>query len=79
MICAHMDEVGFIVKGITDDGFLKFAEVGGVDARLLPGKRVYVGEGLIPGVMGIKAVHMATPEERKASVKIKDMYIINFA
>ncbi len=75
MICAHMDEIGFIVKGITDDGFLKFAEIGGIDSRLLPGKRVYVGENHIPGVIGIKAVHMATPEERKKSVKIKDMYI----
>lgn len=75
MICAHMDEVGFIVKGITDDGFLKFDEVGGIDARLLVGKRVYVGENNIPGVLGIKAVHMTTAEERKTPVKMKDMYI----
>lgn len=75
MICAHMDEVGFIVKGITDDGFLKFAEVGGIDARLLVGKRVYVGENGVTGVLGIKAVHMTTAEERKTPVKMKDMYI----
>ena len=38
MIAAHMDEVGFIISSITDDGFLKFKTVGGIDPRVLPSK-----------------------------------------
>lgn len=75
MMTAHMDEVGFIVKGITEEGYLKFAAVGGIDGRVLPGRRVRVGEKKLPGVIGIKAVHLTTAEERKTSVKISDMYI----
>lgn len=75
MMTAHMDEVGFIIKGITDDGYLKFAAVGGIDGRILLGQRVRVGEQKIPGVIGIKAVHMTTAEERKNCVKIDDMYL----
>lgn len=75
MMTAHMDEVGFIVKGITEEGYLKFAAVGGIDGRVLPGRRVRVGEKKLPGVIGIKAVHLTTAEERKSCVKIADMYI----
>ena len=52
---AHMDEVGFIITYITEDGFLKFAPVGGVDARAVFGKAVTVGTRAIPGVVGGKA------------------------
>ena len=44
MLCAHMDEVGFVVSGITPDGFIKFRTVGGFDERLLPGLSVLVGD-----------------------------------
>lgn len=75
MFCAHMDEVGFIIKEITDDGYLKFGCVGGIDTRVIIGKRARVGENAVPGVIGIKAVHLTTPEERKKVPEIKDMYI----
>ena len=75
MLTAHMDEVGFIVKNITDEGFIKFEAVGGVDSRILLGRRVLVGDKKINGVIGIKAVHMTTAEERSHAVPIKDMYI----
>ncbi|MDP4119196.1 MAG: M42 family metallopeptidase [Bacillota bacterium] len=75
MADAHMDEVGLIVKTVTEDGYLKFDEVGGIDSRLLLGKRVFVGEKRTPGVIGIKAVHLTTKEERTTVLKIKDMYI----
>ena len=74
-LCAHMDEVGFILSQITDDGYLKFKPVGGIDERILLSKRVVVGKNNIPGVIGIKAVHLRSPEERKVVVKQKDMYI----
>lgn len=75
MLCAHMDEVGFIVKDITDDGYIKFASVGGIDSRILLGKRVMVGEKKLSGVIGIKAVHLTTKKEREKVVEEKDMYI----
>lgn len=75
MVCAHTDEVGFIVTGITDDGYLKFEEVGGIDDRILLAKRVFVGENKVNGVLGIKAVHLQSAGERSSVIKIKDMYI----
>lgn len=74
MLAAHTDEVGFLVSEITDEGYLKFASIG-IDSRILLGLRVFVGKNRIPGVIGIKAVHLTTAEERKSAVKEKDMYI----
>lgn len=59
MLCAHMDEVGVIITGITQDGFLKFDFVGGVDRRVVLGKSVLIGPEEIPGVIGIKAHHLS--------------------
>lgn len=73
LVSAHMDEVGFIVKSIDDEGFLKFASVGGTDSRILPGIGVKIN-GLY-GVVGIKAVHLTTKEERAGTVKTDDLYI----
>ena len=56
MLCAHMDEVGLIIKHITDDGYLKFAPIGGIDRRVLIGKRVYIGWNRVPGIIGLKAL-----------------------
>ena len=75
MADAHMDEVGFIVTGITEDGRLKFDEVGGIDDRILPGKRVIVGEKRVPGIIGINPVHLSYPEERNSVIKMRDMLI----
>lgn len=75
MLFAHTDEVGFIVKAVTDEGYLKFEEVGGIDARILLSSRVFIGENKIPGIIGIKAVHMTSKEEREKTVKIADLYI----
>ena len=75
MLCAHMDEVGFIITNITDNGMLKFAIVGSIDPRILPSKRVRIGEKAIPGVLGIKAIHLQEPSERQTAVKAKQMYI----
>jgi len=73
VVCAHMDEVGLIIKGITDEGMLKFGFVGGVDPRVVIGRAVRFGD--TRGVIGIKAVHLSTAEERKTSPKTKDLYI----
>ena len=75
MLCAHMDEVGVIVTRITDEGFLKFDFVGGVDRRVAIGKPVVIGEKKVPGVIGLKAIHLTTKEERKKAPKTDSLYI----
>ena len=75
MFAAHMDEVGLIVTDITSEGYIKFDMAGGIDRRILLGKRVYIGDEAIPGVIGNKAFHLATPEQRKHLPAISEMYI----
>lgn len=76
MLAAHMDEVGFIVGGYNDGGMVKFHNIGGIDARILPGKAVLIGSlPGIPGVIGAKAIHMQEREEFRANWKRENMYI----
>ena len=72
---AHMDEVGFIVTYITDDGCLKCSPVGGIDPRAVFGKAVTVGERGVSGVIGGKAVHQLTKDEKGSVPEIEDMFI----
>jgi endoglucanase len=65
MICAHMDEVGFIITYIREDGTLAIAPVGGIDPMVAIGRQVRVGSRAIPGVIGSKAVHNLSKEERE--------------
>jgi endoglucanase len=65
MLAAHMDEVGLMVTGINGDGTLRFAEVGGIDERILLSKRVLVGEKAVPGVIGYRPIHLIPREERE--------------
>ncbi len=73
MLSAHMDEVGLIVTHITEDGKLKFAAVGGIDQRILPGKRVLAGK--VPGVIGAKPIHLLKGDEKSAAVPLDDLSI----
>ncbi len=75
MLAAHMDEVGLMIHTITDEGYLKFDTVGGIDRRVLLGKPVLVGERKIPGIIGLKAYHLTSKEEEKTIPKLKDLYI----
>lgn len=75
MLCAHMDEVGLIIRSVTDEGYLKFSCVGGIDRRVLLGKRVQVGRGKTPGIIGLKAIHLTTAEERKKVPRLEEYYI----
>lgn len=74
MISAHMDEVGLIVTHITDEGLLKFTTVGGIDRRVLPGKIVTVGKK-IPGVIGVKPIHLLEKAEMEKSVPMEELYL----
>ena len=68
MLCAHMDEVGVIVTGITDEGYLRFDFCGGIDRRVVLGKRVFIGPEAIPGIIGMKPIHLTTEDERSNTV-----------
>lgn len=73
LLSAHMDEVGFIVTGITEDGYLKFDTVGGIDPKILVSQRVTNGK--TNGVIALKAVHLTTKEEREKPVRLDMLYI----
>ena len=72
---AHMDEVGFIITAVTDEGYIKFESIGGVDAKVLPAKRVRIGDSSIPGVISSTPVHMQKGNAAGAPLSIKDMVI----
>ena len=76
MCAAHMDEIGFIVTHIDDNGFLRFHTLGGFDPKTLTAQRVIVhGSQDVIGVMGSKPIHIMAPEERNKAPKIKDYFI----
>jgi len=75
MLAAHMDEIGLMVVGHDDDGFLKVRAVGGIDARLLPGTLLAVGAERIPGVIGIKPIHLLESGEADKVSKIDDLVV----
>lgn len=73
MISAHMDEVGFIITYITDDGYLKFSPVGGIDSRVVIDRVVDVNG--TKGVIGAKAVHLLSADEKKSAPSFDKMCI----
>jgi endoglucanase len=77
MLAGHMDEIGFMVRHVTDEGFLKFQPLGGWWDQVLLGHRVVVktGKGDVVGVLGAKPPHLLDSEERKKVVEKKNMYI----
>lgn len=77
MLAGHMDEIGFMVKHITKEGFLKFLPLGGWFDQTLLGQRVIIKtrKGDVVGVIGAKPPHMLTPEDRNKVVVKKKMYI----
>lgn len=75
LLAAHMDEVGLIVTHITEEGFLKFDFVGGVDQRVAIGKPVVLGKDRVPGIISLKAIHLTQKEELKKVPRIQQLYI----
>lgn len=76
MVAAHMDEIGFIVTHIDNQGFVKFHTLGGFDPKTLTAQRVIVhGKKDLIGVMGSKPVHLMSNEERGKAVKTEDFFI----
>ena len=77
MIPGHMDECGFLVRGITDEGYLRFSPLGGWWEHVMLAQRVTVHtrNGELIGIVGSKAPHALTAEERNKLVKIEDMFV----
>jgi len=76
MLCAHMDEIAFMVTHVEDDGTLRFLPLGGFDAKTLTAQRVIVhGREDLLGVLGGKAVHLMSDEDRRKAPKLEDFLV----
>ena len=77
MVSSHMDEVGFMITSIDEDGYIKFSNLGGIDPKVLYGKQVTLGNESkrINGVIAAKAIHHKKREDRFSVTPIKEMYI----
>lgn len=75
VLSAHMDEVGMIVKGIEDNGLICYDTVGELDPRVVVSKPVRIGDNEVPGVIGAKAIHLQSAEDRKRMLPHDQLYI----
>lgn len=77
MFAAHMDEVGFMITDISADGFLSFGAVGGINPDVVIGRamRVESADGEISGVVGAKAIHQQSKDERAKMPSFDEMYL----
>ena len=77
MLCAHLDEIALMVNHIEDDGSVRFASVGGVDPRILPGSRVWVHgrSGKLFGTIGALPPHLMSAEDRANNYKMDKLHI----
>lgn len=76
MVAAHMDEIGFIVTHIDQDGFVRFHTLGGFDPKTLTAQRVIIhGKEDVIGVMGSKPIHVMSAEEKNKVSKTTDYFI----
>ncbi|MBA3881557.1 MAG: M42 family metallopeptidase [Chthoniobacterales bacterium] len=77
MLAGHCDQIGFIVNYITDDGFLHVDPIGGVDPVVATSQRVSITtrNGMVPGVIGRKAIHLMDEDDKKKVPKMHDLYV----
>ena len=77
MLCAHMDELGFLVQHIEDEGFLRLAPVGYHDDRMLTDQVLEVqgANGPVIGVVGTKPAHVVSEEERRKAIPLHEMFV----
>jgi putative aminopeptidase FrvX len=76
-VVGHIDEIGLVVTHIDEKGFVWFSPIGGWDPQILVGQRVEIRgrEGLVPGVVGRKPIHLLEPDQRKKVVELKKLHI----
>ncbi|MFQ5592981.1 MAG: M42 family metallopeptidase [Anaerolineae bacterium] len=75
MVAAHMDEVGFMVVKIDSDGLLKFRTIGGIDRRIVLSKAVRIGDDGVPGIIGVKPIHLMDHAETRKVLDIESLAI----
>jgi len=77
MLAGHIDEIGLQITHIDEKGFVYVDEIGGWDPQVLVGQRVAIlgRNGEVPGVIGKKAVHLMTPEDRAKASKTKELWV----
>jgi endoglucanase len=76
MLAGHMDEIGFIVHHIDDEGLLYFSTIGGHDSVIPVGQMVWVhGKQRVAGAIGRKAIHLLSDDERRKKPEIRDLWI----
>ena len=77
MLAGHIDELGLIIKHVSEKGFLYFDAIGGHDLSMISGRRVDIltKKGIVRGVTGKRAIHLMTPEERKKVPLMHQMWI----
>ena len=76
-LAGHIDELGFMVSHINEEGFLFVQGIGGIDRSLFRGQRVHVHgqQRTVPGVTGSLAIHLQEPDDRKKVPEMHEMYI----
>jgi putative aminopeptidase FrvX len=76
-VVGHIDEIGLVVTHIDEKGFLYFSPIGGWDPQILVGQRIEIRgkDGLVPGVVGRKPIHLLEPDQRKKVVELKGLHI----
>ena len=77
MLAGHIDELGLIIKHVSEKGFLYFDAIGGHDRSMISGRRVHIltRNGIVEGVTGKRAIHLMTPEDRKKVPELHQMWI----
>ncbi|AKG90862.1 Cellulase M [Geoglobus ahangari] len=77
MLAAHMDEIGFMVKYIEDNGYLRITPIGGWFSQTAVNQRVVLHgrKGKVVGVLGCKPPHFMKEDERRKVIEIRDMFI----
>lgn len=75
MISAHLDEVGLMATYLEENGTVRFTCVGGIDARVLPGRAVYLPRSRCYGVIGVKPIHLIDSAQRGKAVSIDDLVL----